>query len=351
MIQKPHGYWTKERCHEEALKYNSRKDFHDNSSSAATKCMKNGWLDDVCLHMIEICKPKNYWTKERCYNEASKYNNRTNFQKNNTSAYISSRKNGWLNDICSHMVEKIKPDGYWSKEVCQRESLKYNSRSEFNKNSPKAYQQSWLNGWLNDICSHMQIIGDKYKRCIYVYEFSDDSAYIGLTFNIDKRHSNHITNTSSPVFKKIKENISYQRKILTDYINVEKSKKLESFYVDEYKKNNWIILNKAKTGGVGGKFIKWTKEKCQEEALKYNTRHELEKNNGSSYHVIIKNKWDNEMFSHMTRTQKPSGYWTKERCKEEALKYKTRKDFKKNSTAYTSSSKKGWLNEICSHML
>lgn len=28
--------------------------------------------------------------------------------------------------------------------------------------------------------------------------------------------------------------------------------------------------------------------------------------------------------------RKPNNYWTKERCQEEALKYETRKDFNKN---------------------
>lgn len=30
-MKKPNGYWTKERCHEEALKYNSRKEFQSKS--------------------------------------------------------------------------------------------------------------------------------------------------------------------------------------------------------------------------------------------------------------------------------------------------------------------------------
>ena len=31
---------------------------------------------------------------------------------------------GW-DDICSHMIEILKPRGYWTKENCQKESLKY----------------------------------------------------------------------------------------------------------------------------------------------------------------------------------------------------------------------------------
>ena len=43
--------------------------------------------------------------------------------------------------------------------------------------------------------------------------------------------------------------------------------------------------------------------------------------------------------------------WNKQRCIEEALKYKTRGDFRKYSgSAYQISCRNGWLDEICSHM-
>lgn len=40
-------------------------------------------------------------------------------------------------------------------------------------------------------------------------------------------------------------------------------------------------------------------------------------------------------------------YWIKERCKEEALKYKLRSEFKKySSSAYTICFKNGWLDVL-----
>ena len=60
---------------------------------------RNKWLDDVCSHMIKINKPKNYWTKERCYECALKCKNKKEFHKNYGSAYSSSIKNGWLNEL------------------------------------------------------------------------------------------------------------------------------------------------------------------------------------------------------------------------------------------------------------
>ena len=43
--------WTKENCAIEALKYNTRNEFHDRSRCAHKASSKGGWLDEVCAHM------------------------------------------------------------------------------------------------------------------------------------------------------------------------------------------------------------------------------------------------------------------------------------------------------------
>ena len=53
----------------------------------------------------------------------------------------------------------------------------------------------------------------------------------------------------------------------------------------------------------------------------------------------------------MKEIQKPSGFWTKARCSEEAKKYERRSEFKKKAgSAYNIASKNKWLDNICSHM-
>lgn len=43
------------------------------------------------------------WDEDNCINEAKKYKTRREFSIKNNSAYGSARRNGWLNDCCSHM--------------------------------------------------------------------------------------------------------------------------------------------------------------------------------------------------------------------------------------------------------
>ena len=84
---KPRGYWTKERCHEEAKRFNSRKAFQK-GSTAYTRAHKAGWLDDICQHMSGGRVPNGYWTKQRCHDEAKKFLTRVEFE-NSSAFYLS----------------------------------------------------------------------------------------------------------------------------------------------------------------------------------------------------------------------------------------------------------------------
>jgi len=100
------GYWTYEKCKNLALKCTSRMDFKNKYSFPYVISIRNGWLDEICSHMIEIRKPKGYWTYEKCKIIALKYDTRTDFNVNDKGCYLQSHMNGWLDDICSHMIKK-----------------------------------------------------------------------------------------------------------------------------------------------------------------------------------------------------------------------------------------------------
>lgn len=157
--RKPAGYWTKERCAEEALKYNTRGEFQK-YSLAYQPSRTNDWLDDICSHMKEIFKPDGYWSKEKCQEEALKYNTRGEFHKNAPSCYSKSCKEQWLNDICSHMkngrILRSERDRKWTLETCKEEALKYTTRKSFAELNGSAYNVARQNGWLNEICLHMK---------------------------------------------------------------------------------------------------------------------------------------------------------------------------------------------------
>lgn len=239
----------------------------------------------------------------------------------------------------------------WTKEKCKEEALKYESRVEFQRLNRTAYNKAWKNGWLDDICSHMSILGNLTNRAIYCFEFEDNSVYIGLTYNIQKRKNEHLTNPRSAVFLHITNTgIIPIFKQLTEYINIEDAVKMEGMKIKEYIDNNWNILNRKVHGDVGSNILKWTYDNCKEEALKYNDKTSFMRSSSGAYKSALINGWLNDITPHMDVKIKIN-YWTKEKCQEEALKYDTKNKFKVNSgAAYAFAYRNGFIDEICKHM-
>lgn len=344
MVRPHYKIWTKDKCAEEALKYESRINFSNNCKGAYYTSIKNGWTDEICLHMIS---KMTYWTKEICIIEALKCESRINFANKCRGAYRASIKNNWIDEVCSHIISNRIPNNYWNKENCTAEALKYDTRKKFQDNSGNAYLFARKNDLLDKICSHMKVIGNRFIRCIYAAEFNNKSVYIGLTYDFDKRTYDHMHDKNSQVYKEsINSGENPIFKQLCDYISVENAKIKEGFFVNKYRSDNWTILNIAKTGAVGGGYRKWSKELCKIEAEKYHTKIAFMRNAKGAYSAAYRNKWLNEICSHMIELFK-----YKTECYTEALKYKNRTEFYKNASGlYSKARKNGWLDEICEHM-
>jgi len=248
-----HNYWTKELCAKEALKFNSRIEFQTKSKGGYIFAFRNKLLDEICKHMIKPLNHNKIWFKETCKEEALKYTKKVDFYKNALGAYKAALANNWLDEICDHMLVLKMPNNYWTKELIEIEANKYTTRQEFCKKSKPAYVAASKNNWLNDVCNHMKICGNVLKRCIYVYEFSDNYAYVGLTCNYNRRQHEHLMKNKSPISKHISEtNLIPKTFIISDgYIYVKNAQYLEKEIYLKYKNNGWNMLNSNRTGGIG----------------------------------------------------------------------------------------------------
>jgi hypothetical protein len=157
--QKPNGYWTKELCIEEANKYNDISDFIKNSPKAYSASKRNNWLSEI--YKLKGWKgrgdrlPTNYWTKERCIEDARKYNSIIEWYKNSKS-YSPARLNGWLNECTTHMIQKQKPPGYWTKERCLEIAIQYKTRTDWRKGHPASCEAARVNKqWYEECTAHM----------------------------------------------------------------------------------------------------------------------------------------------------------------------------------------------------
>lgn len=150
-------HWTINKIQDEANKFSTRNDFKNAAPAAYDYAYKNGWLDTVCSHMKEIKKAKGYWTYELVKKTAAKYKTAGDFNREEPKAYNAAMNNDWFRDVCSHMVNLRKPRGYWTFENIAAEAKLYKSRIDFAKGCESAYKAALEKGWINDVCAHMVI--------------------------------------------------------------------------------------------------------------------------------------------------------------------------------------------------
>ncbi|NJO61950.1 MAG: GIY-YIG nuclease family protein [Richelia sp. RM2_1_2] len=222
-----------------------------------------------------------------------KFSSRKEFQKMSKKIYAASLYNGWLKEICAHMDYKQKPNYYWNNiENCRMEALKYKTKTEFIRKSSYCYYRSLKNGWLSNICKHMINIGDRYNKCVYVYEFNDNHAYVGLTYNMNLRIANRKRSKSDAVTIHInKTGLEPIIKKLTEYISVDEAIKLEYEYLQQYKNSGWVLLNRSKTGGIGSTSPKWNYMLAKRVSRQYPTITEFEENNRKLFEISKRSGW------------------------------------------------------------
>lgn len=153
-----HGKWTLETLTLEAQKYSTRREFEIKNVGAYSAARKKGLLDQVCAHMERQVNPGGYWTKERVLQEARKYQTRVAFQKGARAAYQKAWKMGWIDDVCVHMKDLRKPDGYWTRKRIAEVAKKYKTRVEFMRGEVSAYNRASKNDWLDEVCAHMELL-------------------------------------------------------------------------------------------------------------------------------------------------------------------------------------------------
>ena len=357
---------------EKAIKVH--KGFYDYSSvkyinshtKVQIKCPIHGlFLQDPASHLkghgcpkcanIENGIRKRKWTDETCLEEAKNYKTRTEFQKANLGAYLYARKKELL-DSCKWFEEKKKPNGYWSRERCEEESRKYNSKKEFVKGCPAAHHAAVVNGWLDSfywlIGQKIDIINDKIDS-VYAYVFEDTkTAYVGRTLirRQKKRDKEHLFNQDSDSVAR------YAKKhhvpvppmtIIETNLTLKEGQEREDFWRKWYEQKGYTMLNRSATG-VGKGSIgaigqgKWNRRTCEEEARKYNSASEFETKSSGAYAAALRHGWlkDYVWFAILKNN------WDKRTCFLEAQKYNTRGEFSKGCFgAYNKALKEGWIRD------
>lgn len=243
---------------------------------------------------------------------------------------------------------------YWeNKEITFEESKKYSSRTEFYEKSHGAYVVSKNNNWLDEMTwlNRKNVYKDPVDT-VYRYFFqSENAVYIGRTIYVDLRDHQHRTRENDTVYRFAKEHNSEIPKIeiLENELTVAQGAERENYWERYYRSKGCVIINKQPCGSLGLMCRgKWSKKKCFEESKKYKTRSEFQRNSSQAHHLSIKNGWIDEMVWLPKIETHPKRFWNvKENIINEAKKYKTITEFQKNSGgAYNAARKYGLLDSI-----
>jgi hypothetical protein len=259
------GYWTKEKCIDEALKYDTKKNWSRGSSSSYASALKNKWMEECTSHMEKLVqRPNNYWTLELCKEEALKYKTKPEWVKNSSASQQAARKNGWYAECTAHMVELQKPFGFWVFERCKEEALKYNSKSDWAKNSSSSYDAAKKNGWFDECTKHM-------------VELQKPSGF----WTLERCKEEALKYNTRNEWREKGKN-SYQAAMSAKFLD---------------KCTSHMSYTRLKPGH-------WNKENCLEEAKKYNKKFEWQKKSSSCYNSARKNGWLDECCAHMVNNNK-----------------------------------------------
>ncbi len=346
-------YWTYEKLKEEVKKYNNKTEFVQGNEAAYRSALHKGLLDDLCQDMTPLRRKQ--FTKEECMQAAKQFESIVDFMKAYPSMYNASWKNGWSDEVCAHMHHRTR---IWTYDMLVEEAKKYKHKIDFLKASPGAYSAASKKGILNSICSHMDDLGDMYNRAIYAWEFPDNTVYVGLTYNLEKREMQHLTNPDSPVYKYREESgLTPICVVKYDYVFVKEAKRLEGQVLSEYVHNGWKKLNSIKTGGLGSVKPIWNAEKIEMLAKKCKTREEFRTTYPPAYSACSKKKLMyilDKYFPKAERTDKNGKIlishnrkWTDLKIWNEVKKYSSEMELKKkNRKAYLAAERWGLLVQI-----
>jgi len=365
----------------DALKYNTPKEWEENSTSIYNIASQRGLLKKVSSHMIRQIVPKGYWTKENIAEIFIKFKSKSEWHKNHPSSYHAAIKLGLMNseEIIRHFTkEKMiiypkkkgeifdpffkkkitiqtikKKVAKWSNEKIFFEAKKFKTIKEWRERSGSSYNFALRNGLVDEASKHMQRLGSLYKRCVYCIKVKTQNLiYIGLTFNFKKRINEHMKTERFINLINLYGRKSIFSEKLTEYVNINEAVELEKKLINDMKQIGWTVLNKAAGGGLGGDQTKWTKKTILENVLNYSTYKDWVKNESGAYAAALDMDLIEEIDKILPRTKGKFKYWTKEKVRDEAKRWVHKNDFRKNSVgAYEAAKKFGIFEDVTFHMI
>lgn len=105
-----------------------------------------------------------------------------------------------------------------------------------------------------------------------------------------------------------------------------------------------VMYKRAVVPMIDASQRKWTIDRCKTDALKYKTRKEWYVKEPNAYHAARRNGWLNEVVKHMVTKRERRSFFS---CVESAKKYNSLKEWRNSdNAAYQTSYRAGWILRI-----
>lgn len=152
-LLRPVGFWTFEKCKEDALKYTGKWEWQKKSVSAYNAAFKNKWIDKCTKHMVSSQRGYKYWDDyKNCKKACLSCKQLKELRQKFLACDIAIKRNGWFEELTKHMIKRK----IYTLSMCKEEALNYKKRTEWKKNNLGLYESARRNGWLNECCIHMK---------------------------------------------------------------------------------------------------------------------------------------------------------------------------------------------------
>jgi superfamily II DNA or RNA helicase len=337
---------TKEECIENAIKYNSAKEWRTNDSTIYTYTRRKGWYSECSAHFINSIP--NSRTKEDCIEDAKKYKTFKDWKKNSKTIYGYVYYKGWVKECSAHFINLRGVSR--TKEECIEDAKKYTTIKDWRTNSKTIFNYAQDNNWHNECSIHFldkrnsrtkqECIEDA-KKYTTIRDWRINSVkiygYAGVKKWIEECSAHFIN------LKGISRTIEYCIEDAKKYTTI-KDWRINSSTIYSYAvRKKW--LEECSAHLINLKGISRTKEDCIEDAKKYTTIRDWKINSKTIWSYATNKRWVKECSAHFTNSIPKSR--TIEECIEDAEKYKTKTEWKKNSRiTYGYAKNKKWLEEI-----
>ena len=342
----PNGYWTRSKIIDEAKKFQTILDFRTAHPGAYSKALRLKMQKELNNILKAGKKPNGYWDYEKSFAVVERYSRLADFYEKEKGAYSWIKRNNYLNELGEKLkLSRINYTSYTKIEILKK-AFECKNRKEFRVRFNKHYRAAESREMLGEIFKKLKIAKScRDPRGIYVFEFPDRTAYVGITNNFRSRYYKHLS--AHKIISNKTEELGHYFYMSPKMYDPFKAAILEESYIENYKTAGWKVINIAKAGALGGYSKKWTKNKIHIIAKKYKSFSEFRQKEPLAYKAAYKKGIINEVCRHMKRSRVVKGFWTMENIYKISKGYCSRAElFRKNRRAYIAASRKGLLSKL-----